>query len=284
MNRNHNEIPIIKMGNSTILYTEHEIDKRRVKIEFYNKKGKISQIAPTEQVLYENIIRLYSKYENQNEWYQLMNDLFDVDKPVLNTGTSANPEFISAIKDIFEKRSWINSEYLNCAGSEWRIGNNFSKYWSIGIDNFYGTMIIARLFGDAKDYMDEDYRKHGQSTPLSAIVGRLGTKYCVYKIIDGEYPDFCETYLKDYIYKNWDIYNKSVLWENTITREGQNKLDMVESQWAEKLAKWFEKNKIFDKTKKYAEARITESIRERLKDDFKKFKLNRNGLGLLKYF
>jgi hypothetical protein len=283
MNRNHNKYPIIKMANSTILYTEGEIDERCVEIEYYNKKNKIGYLVPTEELLYENIIRLYSKHENQKEWFQLVNELFDLDKLVL-AGTNANPEFICAIKDIFEKHSWINSEYLDCAGSECWLGNKFSKYWTCEVDNFYATMIIARLFGDAKDYMDENYRKHGKSTPLSAILGRLGTKYCIYKIIDGEYPDFCDRYVKNADYKNWDIFNKCVLWENVIPREGQNKLYMVESQWAEKLSKWFKKDKIFDRTKKDAGSRIEESIRERMWDDLKKFKSNRNGEGLLEYF
>lgn len=271
-----NEIEICKIENSSILYTQGKIDSRFVIIEYNKrykheyKKAQFDNI--TDEVLYDNIIKLDKKYEHQEKKYQLVDDLFDVFEPVLNAEeTKINPEFISTIKGIFEKHTWINSEHMNHAGCEYWLENRFSEFWHNGVANFYATLIIARLFGDAKEHMLEKCRKSNKKVPLSARWGKLVTKYCVYKIIDGEYPDFYETKIP---YKNiinetyekasyaWKDFNKDEIMKNINPRDGQRESDMIDHKCANILANWFKKQD-FEKYESYAISRIEQSMRER---------------------
>lgn len=217
-------IKICDVGTAEILFCYGAFDGNMVTIK-YNKKisgitTKVTGYSPKDYDIYRSYIilnRMYAKH--QIEWDYLIFDLFKVELD------NKNLNFIQNVDKLLEKHSWIKSTF-----SEIRPINHFTRVWETGLENIKGLLVIIRLIGEAREILYNSFENPAE-IPISACIGKYGTKDCLYKINQEKYPDFKAD-------RSGRHHNVSELLKIKEVSENEITEYFIKS-WASKLEKWY---------------------------------------------
>jgi hypothetical protein len=217
---------ILELGRCDISYCRGKFDDNQVVIEYLSppiRYRKTKQIIKRWKVydyeVYEGYIvdnRMYIGH--QREWDNLVFDTFNVE---------VDEQFVNNMEKVFEKHSWIKSVFTGTSPK-----NHFSRAWPLGLYNIQGVIITARLIGKARDLLYDSFEDPSEC-PISACIGKHGTKDCLYKINQQIYPDF--NIEKGWVAEHFNI-SELLKYENFSEKES---VKYIVERWAAKLDNFY---------------------------------------------
>lgn len=291
-------IKIIAIRGTEIWLEFGEFDKCQVVIYYYGysriaaktirytpKKKQLS-LKIKDWRLYLTFIETITGYSgHQKDWKNYINALFNIRIPLLiktikrdelgndNIIEIVNPRFISEIENVILEHNWIISTF----NINFLANNGLKEIWPRAIDNIFGFSIVALLIGYGRDHLYNRY-EDPRDVPISAALGRLMTKDCLFKIINGVYYDFHRNtgYLnyEDIISK---LHKKGEIEIDQIDKKGKDMnqiINMINEKYAQYLVMWQKYNKECE-TKNEARYRIAESFEDEIqKEAYEFFRLH----------
>lgn len=295
-------IKIVKIGGAEIWLKFGEFDKCQVVIYYYGysrmaaktirykPKKKPLSLKIMDWRLYLTFIEIITGYSgHQKDWKNYINALFNIRIPLLikmierdefgndNIVEIVNPRFISEVENAILEHNWIISIF----NIKFLANNGLKEIWPRSFDNIFGFSIIALLIGYGRDHLYNRY-EDPRDVPISAALGRLMTKDCLFKIINGVYYDFHRKYRDFYNtgYFNYEdvskLHKKGEIEIDQIDKKGKGVnqiINMINEKYAQYLVMWQKHDKERE-TKNEARYRIVESFEDEIqKEAYEYFRL-----------
>jgi hypothetical protein len=146
--------------------------------------------------------------------------------------------------------------------------------WPAAFDNIFGFSIVALLIGYGRDHLFNRYEDPSE-VPISAAFGRLMTKDCLFKIINGVYYDF-HRISKDFygtghfVYEDIPkLHKKGEIEIDEIDKKGKSMdqiINMVNEKYAQYLVIWQKWHKE-EETKNECRIRIVDTFGDEIKKE-----------------